>query len=504
MPLPYTRVLPLRDRAVYLPDVRGSDADYTGISIVDGGVEPAACRLSWLDGAGVPVGNPNPLNPLNLALSPGQLAINMAGGASGFFGVSSPDPGWVRLGSDAPVQAFSLNGDFSGQYLDGTPALADLSTRWLAPAVVNDWGAQNRLVVINPMASPASFLLELHHYNTSGVPAATSSGWYVPARGQLEVDLATAFPTQYVADTDYVLLRASAPVAAASQMAAGDFLAVLALQPQRDILAADGQSTPVPAPADLFVPQFAVGGGWWTRLALLNADPAAAADVVLTAFYTVGDAPLSTEVTLHLNPGEKRAADVQQLFGLSPGGGILDGWIRVRCSRGLVQGAVLYGSDSGDLPVGPAAGPRRAEADALRPCGVGAGRQHRLFHGPGPAQSLRCPGPGVGHDPRPVGGRPADDVHPDPAGARAAAVPDDHGLFPRTSAPRWGAGSRCRRTRACWATSCSETPACSSSPPSRPWPSSEFRSGRRPVCDTMIPAGRSRIIPSPDATAGNL
>lgn len=347
VPLPYTRVLPLRDRAVYLPDVRGSEADYTGISIVDGGVVPAACRLSWLDGAGAPVRNPNPLNPLDLALNPGQLAINMAGGTSGFFGVSSPDPGWVRLDSDAPVAAFSLNGDFIGQYLDGTPALADLSTRWLAPAVVTDWGAQNRLVVINPMASPASFLLELHHYNTSGVPAATSSGWYLPAGGQVEVDLAAAFSTQYLVDTDYVLLRASAPVAAASQMAADGFLAVLALQPQRDILAADGQKTPVPAPADLFVPQFAVGGGWWTRLALLNADPAAAADVVLTAFYSVGGAPLSTEVTLHLNPGEKKAADVRQLFSLSPGGGILDGWIRARCSRSLVQGAVLFGNDSG-------------------------------------------------------------------------------------------------------------------------------------------------------------
>jgi hypothetical protein len=348
VPLPYTRVLPLRDRAVYLPDVRGSDADYSGISVVDGGVTPAACRLDWRDGAGVPVGDPNPLNPLNLALSPGQLAINMAGGATGFFGVTSPSPGWVRLGSDAPVQAFSLNGDFAGQYLDGTPALADLSTRWLAPAVVTDWGAQNRLVVINPMAAPASFLLELHHYNTSGVPAATSLGWYLPARGQLEVDLAEAFSTQYVADTDYVLLRASAPVAAASQMASGDFLAVLALQPQRDVLqAAADQPVPTPAPVDLFAPQFAVGGGWWTRLALLNADPAAAADVVLTAFYTVGGAPLSTEVTLRLNPGEKRAADVQQLFGLAPGGGILGGWIRVRCSRSLVQGAVLYGNDSG-------------------------------------------------------------------------------------------------------------------------------------------------------------
>ncbi len=348
VPLPYTRVLPLRHRAVYLPDVRGSGADYTGISIVDGGVEPAACELSWLDGTGAPVGNPNPLNPLELELTPGQLAINMAGGASGFFGVSTPDPGWVRLASDAPVQAFSLNGDFAGQSLDGTPALADLATRWLAPAVVTEWGAQNRLVVINPMASPASFLLELHHYNTSGVPAATSSGWYLPARGQVEVDLAAAFSTQYLADTDYVLLRSSAPVAAASQVATGDLLAVLALQPQRDILAAaDGQPTPVPAPVDLFAPQFAVGGGWWTRLALLNADPAAAADIVLTAFYTVGGAPLSTEVTLHLNPGEKRAADVQQLFGLSPGGGILDGWIRARCSRSLVQGAVLYGSASG-------------------------------------------------------------------------------------------------------------------------------------------------------------
>ena len=339
----------LRDRAVYLPDVRGSDVDYTGISIVDGGVGPAACQMSWLDVAGAPVGDPNPLNPLSLALSPGQLAINMAGGTSGFFGVSSPSPGWVRLGSDAPVQAFSLNGDFGGQYLDGTPALADLSTRWLVPVVVNDWGAQNRLVVINPMAAPASFRLELHHYNTSGVPAATSSVLYVPARGQVEVDLAAAFPTQYLADTDYVLLKTTppAPVTVASQITNGDFLAVLALQPQRDILAADGLTTPVPAPADLFAPQFAVGGGWWTRLVLLNDDPDAWVDVVLTAFYSVGDAPVSTAVTLHLNPGEKRTADVQQLFGLSPGGGILDGWIRARCSRGLVQGAVLFGSDTG-------------------------------------------------------------------------------------------------------------------------------------------------------------
>ena len=47
---------------------------------------------------------------------------------------------------------------------------------------------------------------------------------------------------------------------------------VLALQPQRDILSADGQTTPVPGPADLFAPQFAAGGGWWTRLALLNAE----------------------------------------------------------------------------------------------------------------------------------------------------------------------------------------------------------------------------------------
>ena len=302
----------------------------TGLAIANLDETEANLALTAFNQAGAPISGAGITNPKSLTLPPGTQfpRIDYEVFGAGFSGVDRP--GWFRLDSTSrKIAGFFEIFNGSLTILDGV----DVSARPMSALIFTyvEAGGFMEIHVVNPNAVPVAVTLNLLDSNgvLRGPPAVRTLDPY----GVLVESLAGLFPQTTDQSSDYVRVTASMGVASFALLGKADMY----------LKAMNGQDVTTGA-TTLYSPQYAVGGGWRSTLAIVNLDPDPG-QVTLVLMDRNGR-PLGNSRSMDIQGGGKIQIDAQDFF-VTPDEGLKEGYVVISSSGVALCGSVSFGDAGG-------------------------------------------------------------------------------------------------------------------------------------------------------------
>ncbi len=251
-------------RTLYFPRFREDQSRYTGVALVNWGVQPADLLFSALSDDGATIAESGTVrNPLMVTLAPHSQVTLPVSQLHG-LGADGPRKGWMRAQStSSTVAADFVEGDLDRDLIGGSTASDSISpdlyftARPVSPG--DDPSFVNTIDVVNPAGDSVELEFRLH--DAAGECRAVAHR-ALPARGRLSESVHSLFPDfPSGAAAGYIRLHATAGVFGYQSVDNGSVMERLA-------------GRPAPAATRLHAPQFASGLFGTTRfvseLTLIN------------------------------------------------------------------------------------------------------------------------------------------------------------------------------------------------------------------------------------------
>ena len=247
------------------------------------------------------------------------------------FGSSAGSVGWMKVDSTVSrLSSFFMAFDGNLTMLDGANASTEAEKTTVLPEVGES--GFNRIFLANPAGQPVTVTLNLIKSDGSVRAGATRQ---IDSNGVLAADLYTdVFPQAASAPSDYLWITATGGVAPYELLA----------QSGKDIRILSGQNAAMGA-AQLYSPQYVVGGPWRSTISVINLEPRAAA----VTLHFVPDDLTKAEKTVRFEiPANGKLYVSDQRIFLDPGVDltktITQGWVEVASDGARMAGSVNFGN----------------------------------------------------------------------------------------------------------------------------------------------------------------
>jgi hypothetical protein len=313
---------------LYFPYLKTSAAEIQGVAICNLTQSASTVRLSaYIDSSGVPFAQ------MDQSLRPNgqmaQLASELFG--SGILGKR----GWIAATSNAPSQrGFFLSFDPMVSWMDGSNVSATVSNDFILAEMLEEAGSSVELNLVNPSSVPAAATLELVDLagkvrEIRAVQIAAKSAWWS--------SMDAVFSPLNITSGSYV--RCKSDIA----------LAGLQLLRRAGSLAMSPGIALSRAAATLYSPQLAAGGGYYTRLSIVNLA-GSSTSVTITALDEEGKPHAEADVNpivRQISAGGKLDLDVGSAFGFGSDLSVHTGWLKITCdSSGNIAGSASFGDSN--------------------------------------------------------------------------------------------------------------------------------------------------------------
>ena len=301
---------------------------FTGVALANLSAVDAQLMFTALNPNGNRISGDGVTNPAQRALSRGgQLPIV----DTQIFGTAAGPVGWMKVDSTVgKISSFFMAFDSSLTVLDG----ANASIEPVSTAILPEVGENgfNRIFLGNPGSDPVSVTLNLMKSDGT-VRAGTARG--IDAAGALAADLySDIFPQATVDRSDYLRITASGTAVPFELLA----------EAGKDIRILSGQNAALGA-AQLYSPQYVVGGPWRSTISIVNLESRAATVTMHFAPDDLSKAEKTVQFEIAAN-GKLYVSD-QSIF-LDPGTDltktITQGWIEIASDGARLIGSVTFGN----------------------------------------------------------------------------------------------------------------------------------------------------------------
>jgi hypothetical protein len=315
--------LPAGGSTIYFPRAIATSTSLTGIAVVNLSNESAQLTMRAYTDKGLLVSGSQVANPASQVLSArNQMAYLL----SEIFGSGFVLPsGWVELFSpNSGLAGFFLEFNPAVYRLMGADALTTLSREWIIPQI--DVGVD----IINPNDAAAELSLAVR--NSGGV---LIDGIILPsiaARGHYGVSMEQLLSRNSLVSSGHMRITASQPVlvfvsAGFEPISGGRATGYNAFTNE------EGSQL-------LYVPQYAVGGPYQSKLSLVNFETKPT--TLALRWISDNGTPLGTPANLSLSQMGTAEIEGAQPFGLSAGGAILQGYLEITSTASRVAGVVNF------------------------------------------------------------------------------------------------------------------------------------------------------------------
>ena len=247
------------------------------------------------------------------------------------FGSSAGPVGWMKVDSTVSrISSFFMAFDGNLTVLDGANASTEVEKSTILPEVGES--GFNRIYLANPGTASVSVTLNL--IKSDGTVRAGTTR-QIDSSGVLAADLYTDVFPQAVADpSDYLWITATGGVVPYGLLA----------QSGKDIRILNGQNTAKGA-AQLYSPQYVVGGPWRSTISVINLESRAAA--VTMHFVPDDSSKAEKTVRLEIPANGKLYVSDQRTF-LDPGVDltrtVTQGWVEIASDGARLIGSVAFGN----------------------------------------------------------------------------------------------------------------------------------------------------------------
>ncbi len=259
-----------------------------------------------------------------LLLGTAQRSLDPRGQVAFLFRQLFPDltqaAAWCAMESSStgPGSMF-LFFDDGLTWMDGAAAPQKTLLHFVLPAPEN-----GEIVMINPSATPNSFRLDMVGEN--GAVQGTREG-VISASGRTLTSISSLRSPS--GSGGYVRGQSSAGVAALVTFGDTRWLAAL-----------PGVDTDADSPKLQYAPQVALGGGFTTRLDLINLENAPQS--LTLKLISENGTVLGSTASVLLSPSGSRRLSVMDLLGSTPGTSLVQGYLRVESDLGRFTGSVTF------------------------------------------------------------------------------------------------------------------------------------------------------------------
>ena len=334
----FTRITAVRDtiygnaRQQVLPQIGSNGMDQTGLALLNTSTESAAITLTAYNDAGKPLDTGSDGNPAVVNLSGGSQTSRLI---TELFRGTGLANAWIRLVSNQPdISGFFLRFDYPLTYMDGAGL-----TRRPSPNLVFPEIQEAEMILLNPDPfRPAS--ITIRHIHDNGLLAGRVQDLRLPANGRLRGGLKELVPESTQAQGGYLYVNSDLPLVGMEQFGfPGKFLSVL------NALDAETGSR------QIYSPQFVVGGGYKSKLTLINLE-SAFTTLSLTWLNNAG-ATQGRSASINLPALGRVTIQDPSLFGLDSTV-MREGYVRIGSSRTILAGSVRFEEDSPEPEFGTA------------------------------------------------------------------------------------------------------------------------------------------------------
>jgi hypothetical protein len=301
---------------------------FTGVALANLDTTDARLTFTAFDPLGRLISGDGVTNPALRTLSRGgQLPVV----DTQLFSTGAGPVGWMKVDSSvSKISSFFMAFDSSLTVLDGANASTEPGRTAILPEVGES--GFNRIYLANPGSEPVSVTLNLMKSDGT-VRAGTTRQIY--ATGALAADLyPDLFPQAAVDPSDYLWITASGSVVPYGLLA----------QAGKDIRILSGQSTNAGA-AQLYSPQYVVGGPWRSTISVINLESRAA---TVLMHFVPDDASKAEKIALLEIPANGKLYVSDQKIFLDPGADLINaitqGWVEIASDGARLAGSVTFGN----------------------------------------------------------------------------------------------------------------------------------------------------------------
>jgi len=332
------------NQTLYMPILQASDAGDIGLALSNPTLTDVAVTLTARDYAGASISGNGVTNPATLTLpASGQRALR----AVEIFGPGvSGKVGWVELqSSSAAIKGFFLVFDSRISFIDGAGLQTRAASRLIFPKVSGNPASPTTISYVNTGNDTLRFSA-LTFYDNSGQPIAKTYLTLAPKSG-FTGSIIDALPDVSGLE-GYAVLETGTPSSASLEVLVG----FETYRNNTDVAALNAVADSAASRIG-YLPHFASGGGYTTRLALVNfTNESQTLTITADSFEKDGVAqtPSGAAVNRTIPPNGRLEESADSLFGLT-GSSLYTGYIKWEThgnTRGVI-GYLDYGTTDGVL-----------------------------------------------------------------------------------------------------------------------------------------------------------